>query len=281
MLPWFEGSPSLRSLLSEAFPPKQILSPQTDGFAERRSRALDAYLQILTHCLRERKLLEHEVIKDFLGFQSFVQINDIGGDKICSSSCIRTPNALNSEIEKLRLNLFKSTDLKSLKIDFDSLQEAISGLQERGNLEDLRCVEKFYEVKREWEVMKIQRGEEYDGFKIENRDIKWKVNIKEVPAEIKGGIKGEIKGGILTEIPAEIKGEIKGENMISSTKHHIREQEAILSDLAETLQQQKQVSLEICEEIIQQNRVIGEFEKRQEGTIGDFLQSTERARKLQ
>lgn len=276
----------MRSLLSDAFPSKQILSLQTDAFAEKRTRALDAYLQILTHCLRERKLLEQEqeIIRDFFGILE----NNETTKKVRAAAAlpvIKTPNVLNNEIDQLRSTLHTTKDLKSLNRDFDELQETILE-----KAEDLKLMEKFYEVKREWEVMKIKRGEQYDGFDI-CKDIK--SNSIDRDSIDSKSIDGDINPKDINSIDVDSKskdGVLKISKTIvtdtvtltsSTAKHHLREQEAILSDLADTLHQQKQVSLEICEEIIQQNRVIGEFGGRQEGTIGGFMRSTERARKLQ
>lgn len=274
MLKWFDEEETSKLNLIEIFPSRQILRLQTDFFAERRSRALDAYLQILTHCLRERDLLDHVIIKEFFGLDR----RAVGaGTSFKKLPALKTPNALNIEIEKLRSALFTSKDLKSLHPNFSSLQETISGVQERGNSEDLKCVEKFYELKREWEEMKIRSGE-YEGSGFEFDLCSGWDEKQDMPMGTLMGA-GPATGRAAGPVP-DSTGE-SASNPLNYTKRHLREQEAILSDLAESLQQQKQVSLEICEEIIQQNRVMSEFGKKQEGTIGEFVQSTGRARKLQ
>lgn len=272
-------------MIVESFPPKQILKIQTDAFAEKRARALDAYLQILTHYLRERRLLVHELIKDFFGIvhESEMVNSNISNKPIGTGTVridcvpvIKTPNVLKNEIEHLRSVLHTTKDLKSLKQKFDLLNETILG-QNHQTQEDLKLMEKFYEVKREWEVMKIKRGEQYDGFDI--KITKVPSNSNSIDMNCKQVTKNEETLDSTTDSTNTLT--INTIDTNTSAKHHIREQEAILSDLADILQQQKQVSLEICEEIIEQNRVIGEFGKRQEGTIDGFMKSSDRVRKLQ
>lgn len=231
--------------LKENFPPKSPLSLQTDLFAERRSKALDAYLQVLMHCTRD----DDFILRDFFGLKA-EQKDSMKSPKL------KTPNVFDAEIDELRIKLFNCKDLKLLTDDFDSLQRNLPS-------EDSKSSTKFYELKREWEVMKIKSGQ----FDQSTFDIK--PNAKESDS-----FKDDNKkhADVNTVINSSV---------LVQRKSHLREQEAILSDLADTLQQQKQLSMEICEEIMQQNREIGEFGRKQEGTIGDFIQSTEKARKLQ
>ena len=251
---------AVKQKLKEAFPSKEPLRLQTDLFAERRSKALDAYLQILTHCLRERGLLSREMIKDFFGIKEIV----VKETKL--SPGIKTPNALNAEIDKLRSALYNSTDPKSLKDDFDAFQNLIDNLGERREAE---LIEKFYEVKREWEVKKIRNGQ----FEADSFDFCFYRREKMSTACGKGDHTAADSNNTSSNRDSTV--------TVNQMKWQLRDQEAILSDLAETLQQQKQLSMEICEEIKQQNRVMSEFGNKQEGTIGDFIQSSEKARKLQ
>lgn len=238
-----------REKLMETFPSKSPLSLQTDLFAERRSKALDAYLQVLMHCLKA----DDRILRAFLGIKADPK------DKPKSPK-IKTPDVFDSEIEKLRMALFSCKDLKSLTDDFDNLQRNLPSELSKG-------AGKFYELKREWEVMKIKSGQ------FDERSFDMFID-KEISKESRNRYTD-------TNKPTNNIAKEDDTLVLDETKNHLREQEAILSDLADTLQQQKQLSKEICEEIKQQNREIGEFGRKQEGTIGDFMQSTEKARKLQ
>lgn len=241
----------------ETFPAKQPLSLQTDNFAERRSRALDAYVQILLYAFKttntNTKLMR--LVKQFFN----LNLSSTEQKQIKSEAAIvRTPNFINSAIERLRKRLTVNEPIN--ETDFKELQGQVYDLQEKrkGSEDDLRCIEKFYELKREWEIRKIRSGT-FDGndFNI-NKRTENKTEIAKAGCPV-----------------------IKDELILQNTKRHLFDQEAMLADLSETLSKQKLLSKEIHSEVIEQNRLLGRVGEQQEIVVEDFKGSNSRVKKLQ
>lgn len=255
----------------ETFPEKQPLSVQTDNFAERRSRALDAYVQILLYALRttnpNAKLMRS--VKQFFNFNTGSS-NEQKQTK-SEASIVRTPNFINSEIERLRKRLainepINETDFKELQGQVYDLQEKRKG---KGSEDDLRCVEKFYELKREWEIRKIRSGTfDTNEFNIDKRTG----NKTEIATARAADLSSTSKAGCPV---------IKDELILQNAKRHLFDQEAMLADLSETLSKQKLLSKEIHSEVIEQNRLLGRVGEQQEIVAEDFKGSNSRVKKLQ
>ena len=272
---WFDGRgrEKKRKQLEAAFPGKSPLAIQTDLFAERRAKALDAYLQILVHLLREEKETEGDgILKDFDFFKVTRAAKETEKQKQqLEGNAVRTPNGLNYGIERLRSNLM--TDFNSItSADFESLKGHVRDLQERregataANPDDLRCIDQFYALKREWEIERIKRGQfTDDSFSFESK----KSIIK---SEANENTKQTLKITSSTSVHTL---------ELDSFKNHLRGQESILTDLAVTLKEQKKISQEICAEVLQHNKVIENVEKKQDGTLEGFKESGARVRKLQ
>ena len=177
---------------------------------------------------------------------------------------LKTPNLINLEIEKLRHQLNMSADMN--KSEFKELQNQVQELQEkRGRSEeDLRCIEKFYELKREWEVKKIRSGT-FDGNEF----------------SISGPNKNKSETAEALKEPHDATTVVNDELLVQGTKRNLHDQEAILYDLAETLSKQKLLSKEICSEIVEQNRLLGRVSEKQGIVAEEFKGSNDRVRKLQ
>ena len=274
----------------KSFPSKKILSAQTDLFADRRARALDAYLQFFWLVLKKATEEETDIHSLNLIVENFfeVPLNDSSvsiGDEInykCTSTmrplekALKTPNVLIGVIEGLTEQLF-NLKMKTLppkfEEEFQDLQVQIRELQRRPENEDWRCINKFYDLKREIEIWRIKSGnsEEYfeDSFKLENEN---KTEIK---------MKNKILNAKKTFDP-----DSKQTNAIANAtnginlKTHLRGQEAILTDLADTLKQQKLLSQEIWSEIKDQNRILEGFSHRHEDTIEELRETDARVKKI-
>ena len=260
----------------KSFPSKKILSAQTDLFADRRARALDAYLQFFWLVLKKATEEETDIHSLNLIVENFfeVPLNDSSvsiGDEInykCTSTmrplekALKTPNVLIGVIEGLTEQLF-NLKMKTLppkfEEEFQDLQVQIRELQRRPENEDWRCINKFYGLKREIE----------DSFKLENEN---KTEIK---------MKNKILNAKKTFDP-----DSKQTNAIANAtnginlKTHLRGQEAILTDLADTLKQQKLLSQEIWSEIKDQNRILEGFSHRHEDTIEELRETDARVKKI-
>lgn len=266
-LSWFTEN----NILRESFPGKQPFQSQTDLFCERRAKALDAYLQFFLHaCGKLRMNAEQEVIfKDFFGINERAESGIIDskqpGRK--SPSVARTPTGVNSEIDRLKRLLHENVDIGE---DLANLQVLVRGLQEKRDIgqEDKRSIEKFYELKREWEIRRIKSGE----FVFESGGESGKNEARKSVLDITKDDDGEKASSHSTQTQTQYN---------PTAKELIRGQEAILTDLAATLAEQKMLSKEIYAEVAGQNRIIGQVGQRQEDTKEGFIEATARARKLQ
>lgn len=280
------GDKSTWEILIKSFPSKKVLSAQTDLFADRRARALDAYLQILWLLLQKAR--EEETESHGFNFDSIVEkffevpFNDSSiKDEInykCTSTlrlrplekALKTPNVLIGMIEGLMDQLF-NLKIKTLppkfEEEFHDLQAQIRELQRKPENEDLRCINKFYDLKREIEIWRIKSGNSGEHFE------------NSFSLEIKNEIK--IKNKFLDTTKTFDTGS-KQTNATHglNLKTHLRGQEDILSDLADTLKQQKHLSQEIWSEIKDQHRILEGFSHRQEDTIEELRETDARVKKI-
>ena len=260
--------------MDENFPGKEPLSLQTDNFAERRSRAFDAYLQILLYAMRTLTANPRVIrcVKQFLNLPDRLSVKKEEPKHSAKKALMRTPNGLNSEIERLRqqLNVSDPPNSNTFAPDFKELQMQIHELQEKREMsdEDSRCVEKFYELKREWEIKKIRNGT-FDGNEFSITASKNGKIVSESPEKETITSTSYSKSGSTPVL------------MLEDSKRNLYEQEAILSDLAVTLSKQKLLSKELCSELIEQNRLLGRVGEKQEIMAEEFKDSNDRVKKLQ
>jgi len=202
--------------------------------------------------------------------RQFLQIKEEETGKVGSKRIIvRTPNFINSEIERLRQQLNMNDSMS--QDEFKELQKQVHDLQERRERseDDLRIVEKFYELKREWEIRKIRSGT-FDG------------NEFSITEKIEKTTEPSKNGSIPLTNDSQTSGRLvnNDELLLQSTRRSLFDQEAILSDLAENLSKQKLLSKEICSEIVEQNRLLGRAGEKQEIVAEEFKGSNDRVRKL-
>lgn len=282
----FEGRE--RRQLDEAFPGKNPLSLQTDQFAERRARALDAYLQILVHLARTKPQVSRIIRRDLLNVPESEEKITVNVKREISPA-VRTPNGLNSEIDRLRH--CKLEDLR--ESDFEALQVHIRQLAEKRNPsgEELGCVEKFYALRREWEVERIKKGR-FDcgtfslGAKSGKPEPEGTMGAETVRTK---GSETKETSAILpstaaTTVPSTISTTISNttaSSAIAGLNHYKRDQEAILNELAATVHEQRKLSQEIYAEVAQHQKLIDSVSRKQEGTIEGFKESSVRVKKLQ
>lgn len=281
-------------LLMKSFPSKKALSVQNDLFADRRARALDAYLQILwvvlgknqsnEELINRNKDLESIVEKFFEGPLKYLKITEnvsVKSQSQIQTHPLRTPNVLIGVIERLTAELVNLNSLNpKFEDEFSKLQAQIRELERKeqpkqaknSNSEDLRCINKFYDLKREIEIWRVKTGQvgKYfeDSFSLRSKNEKNPISRN----------KTTIRPNSKLNEPSE---QFSTSDDFENTKHYLRGQEAILSDLACTLKQQKDLSQEIWTEIKDHNRILESFSDRQEETMEGFKKADTRVKKIQ
>lgn len=274
-----------------------LLSRQTDSFATSRARALDAYLQRLLIRINPQP-------QSFLDFFNVPAVGTPAATTQLKSPIVslRTPryeikNSFNwsTELKRLdelltRLNGKVSID-SSIELDCD-LDEAMKHVMFRANRalkdesEAFEFKKKYFDIKREYEIYKIKKSDSnflnalknsflfpdeqhhivHDG----NSDLEQDTTSPSI-----------ISSTINRNTCSQIQSPAQNVDPSSSLKCHLNHQEAILSDLTVTFQEQKMVSKALAAEIEEQNKFLNAMQTRQDEIKTKFDKSNEKVRKIE
>lgn len=295
------------SQLNDAFPAKHVLSRQTDSFADSRARALDAYLQLLLVCLGRgnHRHWNHPAVVAFFRIPSAFVL-EVGTTAVTAetaetavtartagtevtattpsrpsrpsrpshppqSPVVKTPQREFSWHEELGRVEGLLRQLATHPASLTELNEAMGQLQLRAQRTKFgpgNEQQRYFDLKRDVELYRIRHGETdstlRDSFRLSRRDVL-------------GGASGASR---TAHVPANaVDGELVPTH--DAQRSQLRYQEAILTDLATTLRQQRELSLALADEIVAQNRLLSQLQGKEEATAGRFRDATVRVKRLQ
>jgi hypothetical protein len=276
-------------LLNAHFPPKTWLPTAFQSAdvraqeADRRARAFDAYLQLLLRSLSRdtkgheiRRRWSHPKVVTFFRIPFTPPIRS--PQETCAMSrLLKTPTGFEDLLRRAEVALSRRA--------YDEVRELL-GLMSGDVPGSKDLSRRFYDVKREYETAMIKSGQVDDDLRDSFRIEKPSKTGQRLQSQSQSQSHSHSHSESLAPLPspqttmASPLAQTANSAVLQSQRQNLKYQDAILTDLASTLKEQRELSEGVAREVSEQNRELGRLREHGESTGSAFAASAKQIQKL-